>query len=188
MDNRVMGRLAKGRKTEGAVSPMDAVSRALFFAGTGQVLPQTKTNSDSLSDRLALEQYKQQAKQSDPMRTLQMKNIESQIANRGGTEPEGYESEDDIPQDMAGLPIKQVSLGRGGRLKPTYGYQTPLVGGFDMQEMVDSFSQPQQQQPQFDDEGSSYIESVRQQIKSQYPDATDDEIMDYLEALAGGNQ
>lgn len=186
MEDRILGRLAKGKG--GPVSPQDAISRALFFAGTGQVLPTTQANGSSLADRLAIEDYKRQQQQSDPMRQLQMKNLESQIANRGGASPmEGYATEEDIPQNVGGLPIKSVSVGKGGRFKPTYGYQTPLLGGFDMQGMVDSFNQPQQQQQyQVDDKGSSYIESVRQQIKSQYPDATDDEIMDYLEALAGG--
>jgi len=56
MNDKVMGRLAKGRKTEGQVSPMDAVSRALFFAGTGQILPSSQPKASSELD----EQLKRQ--------------------------------------------------------------------------------------------------------------------------------
>lgn len=56
MNDKIMGRLAKGRRTEGQVSPMDAVSRALFFAGTGNVLPSSQPKAvDPIDQQLKMQ-------------------------------------------------------------------------------------------------------------------------------------
>jgi len=56
MNDKIMGRLAKGRRTDGPVSPMDAVSRALFFAGTGNVLPSSQPKAvDPIDQQLKMQ-------------------------------------------------------------------------------------------------------------------------------------
>lgn len=57
MNDNVLGRLARGKQTAaGPVSPQDAVSRALFFAGTGQILPSTQPKAvDPLDTQLKMQ-------------------------------------------------------------------------------------------------------------------------------------
>ena len=61
-------------------------------------------------------------------------------------EEEGYASEADMPETLGGLPIKTVTPGRGGRLKPVYGKPTPLFGG-GVDDILEQFNSPQVGEP-----------------------------------------
>ena len=69
------------------------------------------------------------SQESDPLLELKRQDILSRIADLERQDaPEGYGSEEEIPQTIAGLPIKGVSQ-KGGRFVPSYGNSTPLFFG-----------------------------------------------------------
>jgi len=55
------------------------------------------------------------------------------VALAGRQQPYGFESGEEAPQTMAGLPLKSLKMGRGGRYRPTYGKQ---FGGDDLMAML----------------------------------------------------
>lgn|SRR3990167_854195 len=165
MEDDILARL----RNRPQVHPVQrGISNALIRWGGGT--PQA-TQEDDLTTKIALLNYKNSLNQE-----------------------EGYASEDEIPESMGGLPLKTVALGKGRRFKPTYGNQTPLFGGFDMQDMVNQFSQgqpaePEQQnvQPSYDTENNDELNSIL--AEANYVNMSDEEqeqFIKFLESRMGG--
>lgn len=139
---------------------------AMILAGQK---PETDHYS-KLAEAMALAQFKQNVKPSE--------------------EEEGYASEADMPETLGGLPIKTVTPGKGGRLKPVYGKPTPLFGG-GVDDILEQFNSPQVGEPATP---PSYPVQPNQDFdallaEADYANMSDEEQEDFikfLESKAGG--
>lgn len=96
MEDKILGRLARSKATSGPVSPQDALSRALFFAGTGQILPSSSAKADNtLQDKIALEEVKARLKSqninplNDQLKQAQIDQAQAETEAMRGPLPEG---------------------------------------------------------------------------------------------------
>ena len=142
------------------------IKNAMEFFATGKAPAQ---EGDSIQDKLMFE-----------------------FAKRSMEPREGFATEGEIPQTVGGKPIKTVTT-KGGRYVPTYGDPTPLLGGFDMGGMVDSFDdgQPPVTQPTDvgGDNGESTLEDlIREARENGLNDEQLEEYLSDLEQQLGGQQ